>query len=226
MIKHILQQTIEAVPQVKDYLSPEALAYLTVKAGYAEGGIGEINARYNKEIVAALTTYFEGGNATSPRNQFRQAMTEAFNSAFDTGYIDGGGELPADPEAVSWLQTQLNQEVSYIDGVFQQIKELRKDEEFDFFTWVTSKADAYTLTIASIYNGAALWAKKNQMLTWHLGNTEKHCATCSQLDGGSHRASWYVKYNYIPRRPGAAMKCGGYYCDCSLTDKDGNEVTI
>lgn len=203
-----------------------AKAVGAVKAGYTAGGVPEINSIYNKEIVAALTSYFEGGSVTSPRNQFRQAMTEAFNSAFDTGYIDGGGELPANEDAVAWLQAQLVAEVGHIDGVFQQIKELRKEPDFDFFQWVVSKADSYTRTISSIYNGASLWAKGNQVLKWNLGKTEKHCASCLGLNGTSHRASWYISHNYIPRRPGASMECGGYYCDCYLTNKSEETVTI
>ena len=209
-----------------ELLMQARLKGIAVKAGYAEGGVPEINARYNKEIVAAMTTYFEGGNATAPRNQFRQAMTEAFNSAFDTGFVDGGGELPADEDAVAWLETRLNSEISFIDDLFLQIKNLRNEPDFDFFSWVTGKADRYTSTVMSVYNGAALLAKKNQMLTWELGNTEKHCDTCLSLNGNSHRARWYIKYDYIPRKPGAGMDCNGYNCDCKLTDKAGNEVTI
>ena len=241
MDKHKLHQfitkAVAAVPDVKQHLSAEAVQFLeaelpprlynrNVKAGYAAGGVPDITARYNNEIVSAMTVYFEGGNATAPKNQFRQAMTEAFNSAFDTGYIDGGGETPADADAVAWLQTQLTQEAAFVDGVFEQIKELRKEPDFDFFQWVIGKADSYTATVTSIYNGAALWAKKNQVLTWNLGNTEKHCATCAKLDGSTHRASWYISRNYIPRRPGASMDCGGYHCDCSLTDKNGEAVTL
>jgi hypothetical protein len=197
-----------------------------IKAGYIEGGVPEINARYNKEIVAAMTTYFEGGASTAPRNSFRAAMTEAFNSAMDTGWVDGGQALPLDEDAAAWLDARLSSELAYIDDLFVQIKNLRKEDNFDFFKWVTAKADRYTSTAISVYNAAVLLAKKNQMLTWNLGQTEKHCDTCLSLDGNAHRASWYISHDYIPRKPGAAMDCNGYNCDCRLTDSKGEEVTI
>jgi hypothetical protein len=228
-LKQAILQTVTTVPDVMKYLSDDTRQFLTlrsVKAGYVEGGVPAIRARYNNEIVAALTTFFEGGSVTSPRNQFRQAMTEAFNSAFDTGWVDGGQELPVDEDAAAWLQAQLSGEMANIDSLFEQAKTLRKEPEFDFFTWITTRADGYTNTAASIYNAAALLAKKNQLLTWNLGNTEKHCDTCAKLDGTKHRASWYIGNNYIPRKPGADMDCGGYRCDCSLTDKDGNTITL
>mgnify|MGYP001206573386 FL=1 len=222
--KAIILETVRVIPSVLPYLSDATRAAL--KAGYIEGGVAEINARYNKEIVDAMTTYFEGGAMTAPRNQFRQAMTEAFNSAMDTGWVDGGQALPLDEDAAAWLDARLNSELAYIDDLFVQIKALRAEEKFDFFAWVTAKADRYTSTVMSVYNAAVLLAKKNQMLTWNLGQTEKHCDTCASLDGNSHRASWYISHDYIPRKPGAAMLCGGYNCDCRLTDSKGEEVTV
>jgi len=153
-------------------------------------------------------------------------MVEAFNSAFDTGWIDGGQELPLDEDPASWLQAQISSEIGNINALFEQVKQLRDDPEFDFFTWITARADGYTNSVSAIYNAAVLFAKKNQLLTWNLGNTEKHCQTCGKLDGTKHRASWYIGNDYIPRKPGANLDCGGYNCDCSLTDKDGNTVTI
>lgn len=214
------------IPVPVDLLMAAKAKGINIKAGYIEGGVPEINARYNREIVEAMTSYFEGGSVTAPRNQFRGAMVEAFNSAMDTGWIDGGQELPLDDDAAAWLANRLSLETGYIDEVFTQIKQLRSEDGFDFYSWVVAKANRYTNTVMSVYNAAAMLAKKNQVLTWELGNTEKHCDTCLSLNGKSHRAAWYVKYDYIPRKPGAAMDCAGYNCDCKLKDKNGDEVTI
>lgn len=221
--EYLSNQSVE-IPS--DLLITARLKGVSVKAGYTEGGVPEITARYNNDIIAALTTYFEGGNSTSPRNLFRSAMVEAFNSAFDTGWIDGGQELPLDEDPASWLQAQISSEIGNINALFEQVKQLRDDPEFDFFTWITARADGYTNSVSAIYNAAVLFAKKNQLLEWELGNTEKHCDSCLELNGTRHRASWYIGNNYIPRKPGAAMECGGYHCDCKLKDKDGNTVTI
>lgn len=222
-----------AIKTAIQYLTPEIdipadvwKSAIKARVFKASGDIASISATYHDAITAALTTYFEGGSITGPKNSFKRAMVEAFGSAFDTGWQDGGGEGRPDDEALEWFNPRVDAELGFVDGVFQQVKELRKEDGFDFFAWVTAKSDAYTRTLASIYNAGVMLAKKNQMLTWHLGNTEKHCDTCRKLDGGSHRAAWYISRDYIPRKPGAAMDCGGYFCDCSLTGKDGNEVTI
>lgn len=198
-----------------------------IKAGAVAGDLSEVNSVYHDKITGALTTFFEGGAVTTPRNQMKQAASMAFLDAFELGWIDGGADLPLGEDALAWLGARLDAELGYIDSLFVQAKELRKETDTDFFAWVTDRADAYTRSLAGVYNAACMLAKKNQMLNWKLGNTEKHCDTCKKLDAGApHRASWYIALDYIPRKAGAAMECGGYNCDCRLEDKDGNDVTV
>ena len=199
---------------------------LLTRAIKAAGDLTAINAEYHDAITQALLNYLEGGSMQSAKGLFKRGTSNAFNDAFDLGWIDGEQEMPVDDNANEWLGAQMTAEFGFVDTVFQSAKELKKEEGFNALEWASARADGYTGTIEAIYNAGKLFASKNQMLTWHLGQTEKHCDTCAKLDGGSHRASWYVARNYIPRKPGAAMKCGGYYCDCSLTNKKGEDVTI
>ena len=208
-------------PAVLAHLSRETKIAFAIKAD-----ISKINAEYHDAISEALIEYFEGGSITAPRNAFKRAMIQAFGDAFDAGWIDGGGELPVDDDALAWIEERLNQEAANIDALFQQAKDLRKDPDFFYFSWITARADMYTQTAGSAYNAAKLLADERQMLVWHLGNTEESCDTCIKLNGKKHRASWYIERDYIPRKPGANLTCQGYNCDCYLTDKDGNEVTI
>lgn len=197
-----------------------------VGAVKAAGDLAGINMKYHDTITEALTMYFEGGNVTGPRNAFRVAMSEAFYDAFYLGWADGGQEPPIEADALNWLNARISQEGGYIYGLFAQIKDLRKEEGLDYFAFVSERADGYTRTVTAVYNAAKMYAARGKMLIWRLGNTEKHCGTCAELNGNARRASWYLARNYIPRQPGASMLCGGYYCDCRLEDAQGNEVTI
>lgn len=192
----------------------------------ADSSLDSINAKYHDAITQALTGYFEGDGLPASRNAFKRGTTEAFVKAFDLGWIQGGQELPIDKEALAWFDARIEAEYGFISQLFEQAKQLKKEDGFDFFSWVTQKADSYTKTLLSIYNSAILFAKKTQMLTWRLGDTEVHCATCLKLNGGSHRASWYIARNYIPRQPNADLECKGYNCDCYLETKDGEFVTL
>lgn len=202
-----------------------ARAY-NVGALKAASDLASINAYYRDVITEALTRYFEGGAVAALRNLFKRGMVEAFGAAFDLGWRDGGGTPPPDADALSWFNARVDAEFGHIGVLFTQIKELRKDTEFDYFQFVTARADGYVSSVAGVYNAGVMFAQKNKMLTWNLGNTEKHCSDCAKLSGGKHRASWYLARNFIPRQPGAAMECGGYKCDCYLTDDAGKVITI
>ena len=217
----VLETILRAVPDVTAYLKPETRAMIK-----AMGDILGINAAYHDAITQALIDYLEGGSVTAPRNDFKRAMVEAFGAAFELGWTDGGAELPFEGEALQWYNNRVTEETGNIDGAFQDARELRKDSTFDALAWASARADGYTSTVMSVYNAAVMFAKGSRMLTWHLGNTEKHCETCKRLDGKQHPAYWYIDNNYIPRQPGAGMDCAGYNCDCSLTDRSGNEVTL
>lgn len=220
MNKEIIITLAKRLPAVVPHLSRKARM---IKAA---DDIASINARYHDAITSALVAYLEGGSIAAPRNKFKREMTQAFGDAFDLGWQDGGETLPFIGEALDWYNARVDSEMVNIDNLFQQAKQLRKDKEFDAFAWATARADGYTNTILSIYNTAAMFAKGKTMLTWHLGQTEKHCSTCSSLNNKRHPAAWYIERNYIPRQPGADMECNGYNCDCYLTDKNGNEVTL
>lgn len=222
-----LRQAIEYADRL-DIWIPLALRTRARRVGAikAGGDLPGITAIYNDAIIQAIVTYFDGGSIVSSRNMFKRAMVDAFSEAFDLGWVDGGQEFPLDEEAVDWLAARTEEEFGYIEALFAGAKDLKKDKEFDYFKWAESRAAGYTSTVQAVYNAGRLFAEKNKLLTWHLGATEEHCSECQQLDGTRHRASWYLKKNYIPRKPGSSMTCGGYNCDCYLTDDKGNEVTI
>ena len=192
----------------------------------ASGDLSSISTIYSRAIEAALTSYLDGGPLPQSKNAFKRATVEAFGGAFDLGTIDGGGEIPADSDALSWFNARVEAEFAHIDLLFQQAKEIRKDEEADNALWIRDRAEGYSNTLTSIYNAAKMWADKRQMLTWNLGNTERHCRTCAKLSGKRHRATWFISRGYIPRQPGANLECGGYNCDCELISDKGESVTV
>lgn len=217
----LLRSIVTRLPAVTPFLSTRARLLAGVKAD-----ITDINMTYHDAITSALINYMEGGPIAPSRNQFKQAMIQAFGDAFDAGWIEGGGELPIDDDAIAWVEERLNQEASYIDGLFAEAKELRKDKEFDFFSWISAKADSYTNTLRELHNVAKMMGSKRTMLTWRLGNTEVHCSTCASLNGKRHRASWFISHDYIPGKPGCSLECQGYNCDCRLETDEGEIVTI
>lgn len=201
---------------------------------YKAGGYGGLRADYKRTVKSAVDDYLTSTDrATSYISTVRKSAVESFTGAFGAGYTDGGGdENDIDQDADQWLTDRINQEVSFIGELFTSLKALRDEyiageiKIADLRSEAATRADGYTDSLDAVYNSGKMWGMKNKMLTWRLGSTEKHCKTCLSLDGNSHRASWYLARNYIPRKPGANLECGGYNCDCTLLDSLGNEITI
>ena len=214
----------------------EVPADLTLKAYNvgaikAAGDLAAIGAAYRDIITESLIRYFEGGNVTSPRNAFKRGMVEAFGAAFDTGWRDGGGTGMPDVDALAWFNPRVEAEFGFIDMLFAQIKDLRKDGEFDYFSFVTQKADGYVRTLRDIYNMGKMFASKNKMLTFdgEDGKPDNICqstgGTCVRLKGQRHRASWWISHGLVPYRGNPNYDCGAWECRHYLRDDDGNRYT-
>lgn len=224
-----------ALSNAFDYLSREGVDIpadvwqkaLVSRALKADGDISDINAKYHDNITEILTGFFEdGGSVTGPKNQIKRAMVESFGGAFDGGWVDGGQELPADEEALDWFNERVNAEMGFIDMLLQQAKELRKEEDFDYFAWVTARADGYTNTLKEVYNAARLRAMSDQMVTFDGDDGAESCPDCQKLKGKRHKISWFVARNYVPPF-GTGLECHkGGHCQHGLFDKDGNQITV
>jgi hypothetical protein len=216
----IVRQIVHAVPAVLEHLSEE-----TVQAIKAAGYDG-IRTVMSGGVFGSVFGYLSGGSFGDAVQRMATVVSRAYVETAELAWVEAGAELPLDAETAAWARSQLDAQLGYVDQLFEDLKELRKSGDFDAGEVATARAAGYASGLDGFYNEAVLRGKKNQMVTWHLGATEKHCKTCASLDGKSHRISWYIDHDYIPRKNGAAMECGGWRCDCSLVDKDGNEVTI
>ena len=200
----------------------DGLKYGVVKAG---GDLSSINAAYHDEITVALTRYFEGGSVTSPKAQFKRATVEAFGAAVDLGWTDGGNAPPLDEDVLTWFNARLNQEFGHIDMLFEQAKALRKEEGFDFFSWVTARADGYTGTLREVYNYARLSSSKNIMVTFDGDDGAESCDDCKKYKGQRRRISWFMARNAVPPY-GSGLACHrGGHCQHGLRKDNGEWIT-
>lgn len=181
---------------------------------------------YHDEITRILIAYFEGGSIVSARNAFKRAMVEAFGAIFDRGWVDAGGVLPPSASALAWLNARVDAEMGFIDLLFQQAKELRGEPDFDYFAWVSQRADGYTNTLTSVYNNAHVRAMKgSQMVTFDGDDGAESCDTCQHLKGQRHRLSWFIAHDYIPPYGGGLDCAKGGKCKHFLRDERGYQIT-
>lgn len=180
------------------------------------------DAVYNA-VEGFLNSNAQAGTYSRPMTT---ALAQAYIDAGDAAYQDGGGSLPLDDETAAWARAELDAQFGFADSLFETLRALRREGDFDAAAEATARAENYTRTLDGFYNAVKLRGAGNAMLTWRLGETEKHCKDCLRLDGGRHRAPWYISHGYFPRKPGSNTECGGWRCDCMLEDDQGHEFTI
>jgi hypothetical protein len=217
-LRPLLRDTIIAVIAKYRDVMPEDLREWRLRAMKASETLTAILGEYHDNITRALIGYFtDGGNTKA---DFKRAMRGAFQDAFDLGFIDGGGGLEEIPELdLAWLDGRKAEEAGYIDAVYVDARALKRDKEFDYFTWATERADGYAQTVKLIYAEAKTRGAKNKMLTFAGDDGQESCTDCQRYKGQRHRASWWVSHNAIP--PNREFECGGYRCQHYLEDDNG-----
>jgi hypothetical protein len=215
----VFRTVIKHFPTVKPHLSKQAL-----KAAYGYDGVRyELHAA----VFDAVEGYLSGtGNVTTYQAVMAAAVSKAYIEAADVAYQEGGGELPLDEDTAAWARSVLDAQLAYVDQLFATLKELRKEGDVDAGAEASARADGWASGLDGFFNEGVLRGSKNKIAYWRLGNAEKHCDSCLSLNGQGHRISWYIENDFIPRKNGCALTCGGWECDCSLEDRNGNEITI
>ena len=207
-------------------LMPDILPHLSEAAIKAAGYDG-IRATLHAAVYDAVYGYLSGsGYAGPPRDRMITAVSRAYVETADAAYVEGGGSLPLDEETADWARGQIEIQSGYIEDLFEQLKEIRKEGDYDADLTAQARADGYASGLDGFYNEAVLRGSSNKVVEWVLGGAEKHCKDCAKLNGQRHKIKWFIDRDYIPRKNGAAMECQGYNCACYLIDRDGNEVTI
>lgn len=192
-----------------------------------DGDFVTSRAAFNDAVYTLVRDYLDGDSrATSYKTAMKRNVVEAFQSAVENGYIDGGSELPLEEDVDSFLTSATNAELGYVDDLFDTLKTLRDSGEFDADAEAQARADGYTSTLDGVYNKAVLFGAGNKMLTFEGEDGEHPCETCQWLQGQRHRASWWIDNDYVPPS-GAGLDCAaGGHCKHGLFDDDGNQVTF
>jgi hypothetical protein len=203
----------------------------------AVGDYSGIRSQYVNDIREAMINYGLGyaGLAVS-KGQFKRAMATAFVDGFETGWLSGAGGDTYEPasEDTQWLADRTNQELIYIDGLFQSLKDLiaeTTDEEpvtqQDILNFAQSHANGYGNTLDGVFAQGKVRGAKNKMLTFGgpNGSPDNICqrtgGTCVRLMGQRHRASWWKNHDLIPYPGNPNYDCGAYECKHRLKSDSG-----
>ena len=214
---------------------PDILFDLSAAAAAIQLSIGDyapIRQAYKLEVGAAINEYLYTDNVriTRFRNTFKKAILRAFYPAFEQGLVDGGGEAPAQGEDLEWINSRVDQEFSFVDGLFMQLRDLKKQAEEEGRGILEGVADAksegYARTLDGVYNQGKVRGAGNKMLTFGGSDGAESCKTCQRLKTQRHRASWWKKHGLIIERGNDNYDCGCWQCEHFLFDDQGHVYTF
>jgi hypothetical protein len=174
-----------------------------------------------------LSSHARSENVPPEARTMAAAIGKAYIETTDIAYVDGGGSLPLDGDTLSLARSYMNQQLAFVDGLFETLKQMRKEGDFDAISVAFQKANSWSDSLDGFYNMVKLAGAGNKMLTFvQVRNTKESCDDCVRLRGKRHRASWWISHEYVPPKGiGLACSAGGH-CGDALIDDNGNEFTI
>jgi len=190
----------------------------------------QIRNNYIDDLAGAMNEYLNGsGSITRPRNMARRAILTAFDLAFYTGYVDGGGSVSEMlPEDRDWFLARTEQEIGFVDMLFQNLKAARAEAEDtgeSLDSVVSRHASGYARTLDAVYSEGKLRGSRNIMLALDGPDGQESCKTCQRLKGKRHSARWWIDRGLVPEQGNANYDCGGWQCQHRLFDDQGDQYT-
>lgn len=210
-------KTSEEEKQIADYIKSMAMK---IDRGYPATRSTMWAAIYDS-IYLYLTS---NSPITNFKNKMSTAVAAAYVYASESAWIDGGGTLPLDDDTLAWAKAEMNSQLSYIDSLFENLKKLRKEGDFDAIHEAYTRADGYASALDGYYNYIKASAYGGRMLTFAGSDGRESCYDCKKLKGQRKRASWWVSHDFVP--PSRNFECRGYHCDHYLLDDAGNVFTV
>ncbi len=175
-----------------------------------------MSEEYRRRLRGIMTGFWSGA---LDYDQFFSMMMSAIRRGLTRAWNAGLREVGVLPEEQTQaellaLQNIIYKEFSYIDGLAQFI-EARRKESGSKLKDALARLDLWIQRELDTQNQAKAIAGKNQKLKWVLGQTEKHCRTCTKLNGKVKRASIWAAAGLRPQSPpNGKLECQGWRCQC------------
>jgi hypothetical protein len=203
----VIQAAIQIEPRIVEHLSGDALKI--VKAAGYDG----IRTVMHGAIFGSVFGYLEtGGRVADFRERMATAVSKAYIETADLAYQEAGAELPLDDETAAWAREQLNAQLAYIDGLFEDLREVRRGE-YDAGTIANARADGYSRSLDSFFSEVKMRGSKNVTLEFTGSDGKENCATCKRLKGKRHKISYILDNDLVPYPGNQSFECQCYNCE-------------
>lgn len=192
------------------------------------GEYSAIRQEYWARIFDAVFTYLTTSqNINAVKLPMRAAIGTAYPATADMAWIDGGGELPLDEDALSVASAAESAELGYVEELANNLRMLKKDESFnsnEAAAVAERHAEGYARSLDRLYNSIKVLAAGSKMLTFVGDDGTESCTDCQKYKGKRHKAKWWVANDAVP--PNRNFECGGWQCLHVLADDSGRVYTL
>lgn len=154
-------------------------------------------------------------------DQFESQMTATIDRRLRQAWEEGAQECGVAPDELSSKEqlelgrlviTETNNIGNLMSSIIDNSK-LNKGK----LTPLLDRIGNWVVRYNDAKNQGRVLACGDQKLEWIIGPTERHCPSCSRLDGTVRRASDWDEAGVYPQRPpNSALSCGGWKCQCQL----------
>lgn len=214
--------TLSAIAEAYKRL-PELDGLLSARAIWALSQLDELKTydyflRHVNGLVRGVYSGNIGGEMVDiMANLVQGQLTDAYNRAWK----DDGNKLPLPDYLSESLTEAIAKQFSYVDQFFRDIVDARLDKASIEPLMVRASLWANRYNEATSEAVRLMALENGDKLIWRLGETEKHCGTCSALNGKIAYAREWESAGLKPQNaPNKLLECGGWQCDCSLEPTD------
>ncbi len=191
-------------------------------ADLARGLIGldyaALRAGYVEDISAAMLDYLLDERAvTKFRNGYKRAVLEYFDAAYYTAFVDAGGQITQmSQEDRQWILDRMQAELGYVDGLFLELKALKKAQEGGPQDWVAiamGHAGGYAKTLDGVYAQGYMRGGRDELYVFEGVDGYESCPECQKMKGIEHTAEWIISHDAIPYPGTSFYSCHGWRCE-------------
>jgi hypothetical protein len=179
-------------------------------------------------LEGIISEYLNAGSRiTAYRNQFKQAVNHAFYPAFENGYEEGGGSLPLDDNAATWILNRAEQEFDFVDGLFTHLRDdIKKGKgESAFDAEIAARAEGYAKTLDGVRSQGMAQGSRDVMVCLGGNDGQESCPQCQALKGKWLKLSEVIARGLLIQPGNTNYECKNFFCQHYWYDHNGKVYT-
>jgi hypothetical protein len=186
-----------------------------------------IRMSYVAEIGGIMSEYLgtDRARVTRYRNLYKQAVVNYFVEAFESGFVEGGGDLPYPSEDSGYIQDAMQREFGFIDGLFEKLRDEFKKPGAPYEDEIRDRSNGYARQLDGVYSQGLARGSRNVSVQFMGNDGNESCDTCGRLKGKWMRLHDVIDQGLMVEPGNENYICKGFECQHYWIDRNGKIYT-